>query len=624
MVVALAASVTGAHTHARVGPDAPAGPASVAEAKPASPAADEGPLATADPAPAATRVVRVVPQTAPDLEIAEPWYGGVADSEVRAASLAMGLPVGGHLDPLEADARVTAAAADASIALAAAGMDSSGSLADDLHRAADAFGLEADPASPPPMGALVAAVTERLGPWVRLLGEEPGAAVDDGHVRAALHRVGHDVGETVDAEDVIALESYAASIAAPLIVSTRHHPGERIGSDDLDAMVRAVGHDPGATTDAADVAAALARAGDLRVGPAGEISPGLSLRRVAAQLGGGPVVGHLLAWRLDDARVAVRTEHTGSHVGRAGIPAVAAARPGAVAAVNGGFWLGAADPDGLLVTDGRLLSDPAMLRTWVRGRRGGFVLLDGGAAVGAPDWRAEVTGADPAAGSTSVRGVNRAIRTNEVVVFTEGWRPTTGTPPGTFEVTLDVSSPLTNSGVMSGRVIAVGMNGDAPIAPGTTVIAASGEERERLYRLGLGGTLELHVEVPAPWEGARQGLTGGPLMMTAGQPTSTDDWRREGFAASHTDRRHPRTMFGLDGAGHAYVLVLDGRQPGYSVGATQAEATLLARALGMLDAVMLDGGGSSHLVVHGATANRPCCDATPRPVTTAITFHPTT
>jgi hypothetical protein len=76
--------------------------------------------------------------------------------------------------------------------------------------------------------------------------------------------------------------------------------------------------------------------------------------------------------------------------------------------------------------------------------------------------------------------------------------------------------------------------------------------------------------------------------------------------------RHPRSVAGVSKDRRYLVLmVVDGRQPGYSEGVTTAEAADWAYRLGAYDALNLDGGGSSALVVQGEdgapkTLNRPC------------------
>jgi hypothetical protein len=67
--------------------------------------------------------------------------------------------------------------------------------------------------------------------------------------------------------------------------------------------------------------------------------------------------------------------------------------------------------------------------------------------------------------------------------------------------------------------------------------------------------------------------------------------------APESDTRHPRTAIGVNEAGEIMLLVVDGRHPGHSRGATYRELAEILLAHGARDAINLDGGGSSTLVL---------------------------
>jgi hypothetical protein len=87
-----------------------------------------------------------------------------------------------------------------------------------------------------------------------------------------------------------------------------------------------------------------------------------------------------------------------------------------------------------------------------------------------------------------------------------------------------------------------------------------------------------------------------------------------------SDVRHPRTAAGVHGNGrHLTLLVVDGRQPGYSEGVSELELAELMLEFGCSDAVNLDGGGSTVMLLGEqpdslAVKNRPCDPKGPRPV----------
>ena len=69
---------------------------------------------------------------------------------------------------------------------------------------------------------------------------------------------------------------------------------------------------------------------------------------------------------------------------------------------------------------------------------------------------------------------------------------------------------------------------------------------------------------------------------------------------------HPRTAFGLSRDRKTFViLAVDGRQPGYSEGATCADLADLLLREGCWDAINMDGGGSTSLVIYDRKHNRP-------------------
>lgn len=78
---------------------------------------------------------------------------------------------------------------------------------------------------------------------------------------------------------------------------------------------------------------------------------------------------------------------------------------------------------------------------------------------------------------------------------------------------------------------------------------------------------------------------------------------------------HPRSAIGLDAKGQKVtLLVVDGRQPGFSEGMTTRELAVLMKELGCSDALNLDGGGSSILLCDGKILNKPSDITGPRPV----------
>jgi hypothetical protein len=97
-------------------------------------------------------------------------------------------------------------------------------------------------------------------------------------------------------------------------------------------------------------------------------------------------------------------------------------------------------------------------------------------------------------------------------------------------------------------------------------------------------------------------IGGGPVVVKDGAIAVND--KVEGFPASFSDVRHPRTAIGKSAAGDIWLVVVDGRSK-ISAGATLDELGQIMRNLGCTDALNLDGGGSTVMSVFGAALNRP-------------------
>src|SRR5690606_22571114 len=122
-------------------------------------------------------------------------------------------------------------------------------------------------------------------------------------------------------------------------------------------------------------------------------------------------------------------------------------------------------------------------------------------------------------------------------------------------------------------------------------------------------------------------LNGGPELVRDGRlhvTPATDGMVRPGdpsFYYGWVHKRNPRTLAGVDAAGRTVLVTADGRST-ESLGLSIPESAAVARALGLRDAVNLDGGGSTTLVVDGDVLNDPSDAAGERPVGDALLILP--
>jgi len=121
-----------------------------------------------------------------------------------------------------------------------------------------------------------------------------------------------------------------------------------------------------------------------------------------------------------------------------------------------------------------------------------------------------------------------------------------------------------------------------------------------------------------------RGAPDGQTEVVGGFPLLLENGRRVGDLGvgelpSFSAARHPRTAVGVDEDRKLlWLVVVDGRQPGYSDGMTLPELAELFERLGASDAVNLDGGGSTVMVLNGIRVSRPSDEEGERPVVNAL------
>ncbi|MCF7825251.1 MAG: phosphodiester glycosidase family protein [Candidatus Marinimicrobia bacterium] len=110
-------------------------------------------------------------------------------------------------------------------------------------------------------------------------------------------------------------------------------------------------------------------------------------------------------------------------------------------------------------------------------------------------------------------------------------------------------------------------------------------------------------------------LGAGPILIRHGEEFIPVN--EEVFFGTSIPEVHPRTAAGVTSDGDLILLLVDGRQL-ISRGVDLPELAHILLELGCEDAINLDGGGSSALVVNGNLLNRPAGTTTEREVMSAI------
>jgi exopolysaccharide biosynthesis protein len=287
-------------------------------------------------------------------------------------------------------------------------------------------------------------------------------------------------------------------------------------------------------------------------------------------------------------------------------------RASALAGVNGSFFSLRADrrypglPVGLTIRDGRVLSKPSGTSQEVtlaldsdrnRLRIGRFVWSgDVRSRSGQSSMRLNRVNSPPSVprgcALPKAAAKPRCAGSGQLAEFTSDFAGRTPAGPGVEIVLGSDGCPL--------RVVP---HRGVKLRGAQTSLQATGATAARLRRLAAEGCVDTAQSV--------RNRYGWELPLRSGVSAVTGRFRlmRDGrIVLSDRDvsifGRNPRTIAGVDQEGRLMLVTIDGRQP-RSVGATLWETARVARALGMWDAINLDGGGSTAMAVRGRLVNRP-------------------
>jgi hypothetical protein len=289
-----------------------------------------------------------------------------------------------------------------------------------------------------------------------------------------------------------------------------------------------------------------------------------------------------------------------------------ALRKSAFAAINGdrfaikpGPYQG--DPQGIQILDSQLVSRPTGNSFWVA--------ANGTLHIGPVVSKLRVVWSD---GKTETAiGLNETRADDSVVLYTPilsilaSDKPKA--PPGTHtqgggELVLERVEekawlPIVVGTTYVGKVAEIRSRGDTPMSPDRMILSIGPKRLSRLPPIRRGDTLQLIIETEPDLRGVRTAIGAGRILI---QDAKIPD------VGPANQPRHPRSMIGWNQQ-YLYFVVIDGRQPGISVGMTYPEMAALAREYKCTDAIELDGGGSSTLWAMGKILNSPS-DGKPRAI----------
>lgn len=311
------------------------------------------------------------------------------------------------------------------------------------------------------------------------------------------------------------------------------------------------------------------------------IEPGLIYREFIKGRSEGPVKAHVLEV---DLKKGFSLRPVLSNDSIAGIETLSemAARSEALAMINGPYYMRNGEILGLMKIDRDLVSLSDTPRTT-------FGLLpDGKLIFDVPTFSGHVELPDKS--RLPIDGVNRSRGESELIVYNRHYAYWTLTSGGGREYI-----------VRNNRIVDV--RGDNSVIPeDALVVSTNGRPAWLMSDLKAGDSLIVVKTLGPTWDKVTQAVGAGPCLIKNGEIYLTT--LGEEFGSDVAGGRAPRTAIGLTRDGKALLVVVDGRRR-TSVGLSLLELAQFMLEQGAVEAMNLDGGGSSQMIIGKQIVNQP-------------------
>ena len=271
-----------------------------------------------------------------------------------------------------------------------------------------------------------------------------------------------------------------------------------------------------------------------------------------------------------------------------------ARRHKALAAINGGFFEMAGtfrgESVGALKIDGEWVSEPEQGRAVI-----GLRTVDGSIESFIDRIALRQGLVLPNGETLPIDGINRSRGRNELVLYRPYFHTVTLTMPDGVEVI-----------VRNGEVIDIrDREGSSRIPADGYVLSASGKKgRDLLTYIARGDAVQIRETIIPErvgdsnlWASFTHIIGGGPLLLQDGTAPPTQAYEREGFDQAFHSFWHPRTAIGKQGDGTLLFVTITAAAAGVRRGVKLPRLAERLLEWGATEALNLDGGNSSMLVI---------------------------
>lgn len=186
--------------------------------------------------------------------------------------------------------------------------------------------------------------------------------------------------------------------------------------------------------------------------------------------------------------------------------------------------------------------------------------------------------------------VNRMKWGDQAVLYTPSFgKNLKNTVAGVDLVLNQVDLPLEANKVYTGKIVKIVPDSKTTEIPSDgVIISLNGKTIKQFIGAKTGDEVSFYVNFDKP--DINFAVSGAPTLLEDGKLSPKVSERSDAL------KRNPRTAVGIKD-NKLFLFTVDGRQPGYSDGMTLYEMAELLLGNGIKDAINLDGGGSTTMVV---------------------------
>ena len=249
-----------------------------------------------------------------------------------------------------------------------------------------------------------------------------------------------------------------------------------------------------------------------------------------------------------------------------------------IVAINGGYFKPQTGvPLGTLMIDKKIYTGPIYNRV-------AMGIFENGYDVSRIELNAKITGNNE---TIKIDNINQPrMLSSYILAYTRDWGAKAPVSPQ-YGVQLQIVGDKILAA--SANPLSIPENGYVIVGP-----------KSKLSKLFGAKKVKIEIKTTPEWENVEHIISGGPYLVKNGE-VFVDMTAQK---LQSIGGRNPRTAIGYTKDNDLIMIAADGRE-GSSIGLTLVELANLMKSLGCINAINLDGGGSTVMYVNGQIVNKP-------------------